>query len=606
MTVGETATFYAFARGGLVSWDGYWNWQSGDAPLGTFNPSAHSTGAEYSTSFTATTTGFSKIHFRVTDDGGAFMCEGYKTLTVNPGCTSNCSPGNMCGQPDACSTTGGLCSTIDVGTPPAVTITSPTNGSSFIPTGNQFTVTWTPGSTMADSYYLEILPQGITCATAATAPGAFCGNSATTSYTVNPVPPAYSTWTARVVAINTSCSATNVSPIATSTFNLIAPISGTLYRDDAITCLPTATTQAAGAAGTLNVLDKNATNVVGTFGGGRTTFQALAPFWSPGGNNTVTLTPGVDGSGNQIYCACNAVSAANQTTCVKAGISSPQAAVNFYLTTIPPQDSWYQILGGMLYAGANAAEAVRSAIPPFATCTAPGCISALSARNTAGTVASDGPVMTAGGSINANSFITQRTPAVYLTDLPSTNFRHGYDYFYSRFDLGSTPTDYYGNARTNATKPSSNGVFYTNGNTTIDTAWNVASGESRVIFINGNLTVSQPITVQPGGYLAFIVKQDITFSSSLGNAVVTSATPVVEGVYIADRNLIVASSGGTDLRFVGAGTFVGWNGVTLSRDLGNVTNRTKPSELFILRPDFIQAMPDEMKEPLSVWQEINP
>jgi len=89
----------------------------------------------------------------------------------------------------------------------------------------------------------------------------------------------------------------------------------------------------------------------------------------------------------------------------------------------------------------------------------------------------------------------------------------------------------------------------------------------------------------------------------------------VEGVYIANGTLTVASKGVKqgDLKFVGAGTFVGWTGVSLNRDfrLGDDTteglkNFDQPGELFLARPDFVLNLPKKMARPVTDWQEVAP
>ncbi len=87
---------------------------------------------------------------------------------------------------------------------------------------------------------------------------------------------------------------------------------------------------------------------------------------------------------------------------------------------------------------------------------------------------------------------------------------------------------------------------------------------------------------------------------------ITGNTPAVEGVYIADRIIIQGGLSGGDKKFVGAGTFVGWSGVTLGRSFADpLANDTNPSELFIFRPDFVQNVPERMTRPLYTWQETN-
>jgi len=85
-----------------------------------------------------------------------------------------------------------------------------------------------------------------------------------------------------------------------------------------------------------------------------------------------------------------------------------------------------------------------------------------------------------------------------------------------------------------------------------------------------------------------------------------TADSSVEGVYIADRIIIAGGLAGGDLKFIGQGTFVGWNGVTLGRSFADVnSNDTSPTELFMFRPDFVQNVPERMTRPLYSWQETN-
>jgi hypothetical protein len=154
-----------------------------------------------------------------------------------------------------------------------------------------------------------------------------------------------------------------------------------------------------------------------------------------------------------------------------------------------------------------------------------------------------------------------------------------------------------------------------------DVTWVVGSGEKRVIFVNGDLTISQRsdqpvIKVEEGGFLAFIVSGSITFDSTVGHENVDETTPnqsiepMVEGVFIANGTIRVASRGSDDKKFVAAGTYVGWSGVHLGRTfdnggLGVFRNTTTPSETFIYRPDFLTNSPELIKFSELVWQEVN-
>ena len=101
--------------------------------------------------------------------------------------------------------------------------------------------------------------------------------------------------------------------------------------------------------------------------------------------------------------------------------------------------------------------------------------------------------------------------------------------------------------------------------------------------------------------------QGITFSNTVGNA---------QGIFIADGIMKInnATSGiGLERQFVGEGVFVGWNGVSLNRDLDsvdtdtdNLANNTNPAEQFVYRPDFIINAPNSFKRSGIQWQEVAP
>ncbi|MGD9129049.1 MAG: hypothetical protein PVJ09_00975, partial [Candidatus Woesebacteria bacterium] len=184
----------------------------------------------------------------------------------------------------------------------------------------------------------------------------------------------------------------------------------------------------------------------------------------------------------------------------------------------------------------------------------------------------------------------------------------------------------------NPSKPSTSGIHKVTGDVTIDETdnWSVGSGESFVVLIDGNLTIEdttggnqQIITVAEGGYVAFIVNGNITIADSVGydssHANFQSSDPddaVVQGVFVTSRtgDLIIDTDGDDntqDLKFMGAGTFVGWGGVSLSRTyfdsaLGSMLNRTNPTEIFIFRPDFVENTPAVMQASEKTQRQVAP
>jgi len=298
-------------------------------------------------------------------------------------------------------------------------------------------------------------------------------------------------------------------------------------------------------------------------------------------------------------------------------------------------DSWFQIIGGSVRAEGINAPTIQSHIPPTCT-TANSCSPYLLRRDSAGTAESAGYAITGHEGSTAGTIVTSYSGGD-LSKLNEDNhqvtasskrrqFKENYDYFINKiYSMGTSPQSDYTQAQlADLQKPSqaplNNGrqAYYANGNATIQSAWSVANTDSIVVFVNGSLTIKNTVTVAPGGFVAFIVKGDITIDPSVGTTDYASITPQVEGLYIADGIFTIDSlaSGTTkvhDKKFVGAGTFVGWSGVSLERDYRDTAtpdlglkNNTVPTELFVARPDFQLAAPAKLLRPLYNWEEVAP
>jgi len=283
----------------------------------------------------------------------------------------------------------------------------------------------------------------------------------------------------------------------------------------------------------------------------------------------------------------------------------------------PAELSWWQAQGGSVYAARESTPAITSIVPGL-TCTEPTCAPYLLAQLQASLVSnSDGVIVTGGGNVTADGYYTPRNLVALGSKL--TRYKEGYDFFYRKSGLSLVPTDAFTASHISATKPATSGIHYSNQDLTIQEPWTISNTESYVIFVDGNLTLQDPtdagalITVDEGGFLAFIVSGDILVESSVGHANVALTTPNIEGVYIADQTFQILSDSNaatSDRRFVGAGSFIGWTGVSLQRDFddggtGSSASTTAPSELFIYRPDLLYTAPSFMLSPHSIWQETN-
>jgi len=176
--------------------------------------------------------------------------------------------------------------------------------------------------------------------------------------------------------------------------------------------------------------------------------------------------------------------------------------------------------------------------------------------------------------------------------------------------------------------PSTNpGIYLHEGNFTINdlNSWHVTNSEQIIVFINGDLNIDdtsgtdqQIITVEKGniGFLAFIVHGNINISANVGHTNATfnprtANAPLVEGVFITDKIIrIDGLQDVSDKKFIGAGTFVGWEGIQLNRSFAvpgdNSVNNQEPAEVFIFRPDLTVNIPGKMKSAHFYAREIQP
>ncbi|MBT4358923.1 MAG: hypothetical protein HN912_02750 [Candidatus Pacebacteria bacterium] len=277
--------------------------------------------------------------------------------------------------------------------------------------------------------------------------------------------------------------------------------------------------------------------------------------------------------------------------------------------------AWWQVAGGSLFAGLTSGNAISSDIADSTTCIEPSCVPGLSIRDRALTLNSDGFPVTGGGAISSNGeMITYRDPDVFVVGTTTTRLIENYSYFYNKFSLGLSPIDDYSGSAGDALKPlSSKDAYFHSGDMTIQSPWDVTSSENYVVFVDGDLTIEDPltegelITVDEGGFLAFIVSGDISVVDSVGHSLLTNTTGNIEGVFIADGDLTIASNGTDDKKFIGEGSFVGWSGVSIARTYDEIGtgNSLYPAETFVYRPDLVKNTPEKMKRAQMLWQETN-
>ncbi|MCB9437325.1 MAG: hypothetical protein H6673_10095 [Anaerolineales bacterium] len=503
-----------------------------------------------------------------------------------------------------------------------MTLTPSEGGRLFLALDGTFTVAWS-ASAKAERYQYELYPLNSDC----THPHARCNVTTGRQLTLTPDPVAGNRYTLRVRPINQSCS-TQYGSWMQATFTLFSHITGHLIAD------PNASATLVGNAcqdtdlpdlldatplTTITAEGQYATYTGAFVGKDASAYSLEVPWWPRFANTLVTLTPDPT-----LTCSC-------PVGCRFSGIAAPQSAVNFYLTPLNlSHTGWWQVQGGLVYAGATTGQALVSYIPvdtcnPDSTCTA-----ALLARDAAQTPNSAGVALTGGGGVDTQSdngdqpgYLREDNPQLSAQglDLP---FKETYAYFYRQYSMGVTPVSEFNAVADDVPEPTTPPVngrayFYDGraGDFTIRQPWHIAASEQIVIFIDGNLRLQDPlgveqlITVEQGSFLAFIVAGDIVAEASVGNTDPANTSANLAGVFIADGWLRIASRGvaaGGDDRFVGEGTYVGWRGVALERDFDDghirrIENNTHPVELFRFRPDFVLHVPARMAAPRYVWQE---
>lgn len=421
-----------------------------------------------------------------------------------------------------------------------------------------------------------------------------------------------------------------------STIDLVTTITGYIYEDP--TATPDAFNNCVSSSTTLVDISAYPGSTITTSVGGTTTALTSSytiddlPYapdssWEDYGFEvTLSLDNSVDPS-NPIICACP-VDLLDPYSCVNTNTSSPSTGENIYVTTVTLSNGpWWQTSGGNIFGASSLISAIPDACASDSVCKA-----YLSIQNSDGDLNSAGVPITGASSISSNGYYTEMDGSQPRTlDANNDNLiRENYAFFARNVDLtaATTVAASITSIPSNAT-PDADGteVYYRNGALTVDlsSTSTIDSGRKIVMFVNGNITfTSDPdvsmIDVEEGSFLSFISSGNITFDANVGNTVATDTSSNIEGVYVADGNIRVDGYSDAptnddtliDNKFVGEGTFVGWSGFNLSRDYENtanplqkVLNNTNPIELFVFRPDFNLYIPEIMKHPSLVWQEVN-
>jgi len=622
--------------------------------------------------------------------GGAIDCStsGYESCstgspddnaTIKVVCSPVCTP--ACGQDNGCGTNQ-FCSPSDDAPPPMpnpmssrdIVVTTPNT----VPSSHYATINWSTGPLIPPNngpttrYELVIAQRNAafnptaawtTCLNSAAAgcglgftscdattngiPHRCVRHNATLTYNYFPSAAMTNQVNFYARAANTSCTSyTNSyysSFSAAREYNLLQTISGNIYEDNGANGTPLCTT-----ASEPNPLAPPAnTTITESITGNVITFLGLNSVYSFAGSvpyspytwltakSTLSLElPPPSDPANALVCICPD----STNGCEYTDISSPQATVDFFLTTVDLSTvPWWQTVNGLLYA---ARGAITSIIPTECidgTSEGP-CTPYLITQDK--TIQTDqwlslsaGIPMSGADDVLGDSktaWLTERTPQAWTSEATTHTqlLKEDFTYFQSKVDYATLQTLPTLNGEIQAA-PATKTYYKHVGDLRIrpgNTPWRIQSGETLVIFVEGNITFQGDFTtsdaltqVEQGGFLAFISDGEIIFDSNVGTIDPADFTPTVEGVFIADQKITVQAASASnimDKHFVGAGTFVAWveggvgDGFVFDRNysddgLGALKNKSYPTESFIFRPDFTINMPDELKTTSVFWQEVN-
>lgn len=351
-------------------------------------------------------------------------------------------------------------------------------------------------------------------------------------------------------------------------------IAGTVYLDAFNTCSISSPTM----DGVSVVMDGTTTDVSGPNGA-----YSFAAQINSSHTLNVSLPSGYNCS-NGTGCAGN--------SCAVSGIVSPFGSRNFFLTL--NRSAWWQAEGASIYAGSTAGgTTISSSIPSSVGASSRYLVLPGSGGTPALVMRATGNDPSVGeGGVNENSWSARSSYKGKKMD---------YQYFASQMGVLKNQVSDWGGNGLNQQNSDERDFWYMKpsaGPGNISSAWVVGSNDSYVVFVDGDLEIDSNITVQPGGFLAFVVNGDITVGSLVDS---------LQGIFIANNDFVTESnyvSGSTnDIALEVEGTVVAWGTTSFGRNLGT-GNVTTPAEKFSYRPDFLVNMPAKMKAFALEWTEV--
>lgn len=188
----------------------------------------------------------------------------------------------------------------------------------------------------------------------------------------------------------------------------------------------------------------------------------------------------------------------------------------------------------------------------------------------------------------------------WLTEVDWGGTTYGYDYFYNKAGKPTTPVF-------TGSVPAADGIYYApSPGVSISNDLNFGSRKVTV-FIDGNLVIDKTITVSDQGLVTFIVKGNINIKGTVGAKTdPADRAPELKGVFIASGQINTNYDGDSSGNNLSAeGIFVGWQGITLGRDLKNDNTRW-PAEYFRYNPALLMNVPRVLQKRSMSWTEVAP
>ena len=248
--------------------------------------------------------------------------------------------------------------------------------------------------------------------------------------------------------------------------------------------------------------------------------------------------------------------------------ASPSLKVDF--STASAQPAWFQVSEG----GIQAVGSITAMIPT--TCRQDAtCVGAMAKTNN--TMISAASISN-GGCLLGDTGCQYGNPNNWYRNNSTLSSAEKYDYryFYDRYFIG------YGGG---ITLPA---------NATMTTV--KADGGAGVFFINGDFTVNENNTVPVGQSLIVIAKGKIFFSQAVTQA---------QGIFIADSGMLADGTNAGALNISGSLYSASSTGdITFTRAFANpLDNNNKPAVLVTYRPDIMFNLPGSLLKVLSGWRQ---